>query len=71
MSRFLIQTRYNDGTVSNISRDDYHEACSLYLMQGNMVTWYNEATSVIMIDREQSTDEHQHVLHRCSDTVQY
>jgi hypothetical protein len=71
MSRFLVQTRYNDGMVSNTSSDSYNDASWAYDNACKLVTWYSEATSVSMIDREQSTDDHQHVLHRCSDTVQY
>lgn len=71
MARFLIQTIYSDGTVNNVSRDVYREACDVYMLQSNMVTWYGEATSVTMYDIGQSTPEHKHILHRCSDKVQY
>lgn len=71
MSRFAVITQWEDGTRSVASYDTYTDASWHYLKACNSVTWYYEATSVRMIDRKQSTEDTEHILHMCTTSTSY
>jgi hypothetical protein len=71
MARFAVITQWQDGTRSVSSYDTYLDASHNYLKACNSVTWYYEATSVRMVDRKQSNEETQHILHMCTTSISY